>query len=351
MVTLISKGMRVEALEPHTLSEVTSAAYAVFKNRLLAEAWPDDAPWSVEKTVRRLRAKPSYVERPIWAVWHGDAIVAVGEMWIRHVEDNRHLADFNINVLPEMRRQGLARTLLARIVEVAASEKRSLLVAVTDSVVPAGEAFMDRLGARRATDGHVNQLDLGDLDRSLLRTWQDRVQERAVGFDLCFWEGACPETDLVSFAHLLEITLNDEPWDELEVEARNVGPERLREFEASLLRGGRELWTLAARHRQTGELVGYTTVDWEADEPETLQQGGTGVLPEFRNLGLGRWLKAAMLERVLYEKPRIKRIRTGNADSNAAMLTINQALGFKPYKANTFWQVGLDQVRAFFARK
>jgi GNAT superfamily N-acetyltransferase len=77
----------------------------------------------------------------------------------------------------------------------------------------------------------------------------------------------------------------------------------------------------------------------------------TAVYPEYRNKGLGRWLKAAMLDKVLKGRPQVKFVRTGNADSNAAMLKINNELGFRPYLANTLWQVEIDRVQEYLGPK
>ena len=56
-----------------------------------------------------------------------------------------------------------------------------------------------------------------------------------------------------------------------------------------------------------------------------------------------------MLREVRQEWPELRYVRTGNADSNAAMLKINYELGFKPYRSQTIWQVGLAQVQAYLA--
>ena len=45
--------------------------------------------------------------------------------------------------------------------------------------------------------------------------------------------------------------------------------------------------------------------------------------------------------------PEIKFVRTQNADSNAAMLRINNELGFKPYMTSILWQMDIEQAMEY----
>jgi GNAT superfamily N-acetyltransferase len=103
------------------------------------------------------------------------------------------------------------------------------------------------------------------------------------------------------------------------------------------------------RERDTGRFAGMTEVTWHPNRPEIINQGMTAVFPQDQGRGLGRWLKAAMLEKILRERPQARWVRTGNADSNAAMLKINRELGFVPYESHYVWQVETDQVEGYLA--
>ena len=137
---------------------------------------------------------------------------------------------------------------------------------------------------------------------------------------------------------------NTSPRDGLNLEDQHFTPERLRGIEQSMEIQGTQRWTMYVRERESGSLVGYSEMDFDPEQPHLIFQDATGVQPEFRGRGLGRWLKAAMLERLLHEKPEVKHVRTGNADSNGAMLKINTALGFKPHSAHVQWQVETEKV-------
>jgi GNAT superfamily N-acetyltransferase len=141
--------------------------------------------------------------------------------------------------------------------------------------------------------------------------------------------------------------MNQAPRGDLELEDFNFTPAQLREMEAAMQARGTVRWTMYSRERATGAFAGYTEVFWNPQRPEFVFQGNTGVFPEYRQRGLGRWLKAAMLAKVLRERPEVRFVRTNNADVNAPMLKINTELGFKPYLAETFWQVETERVQAY----
>ena len=326
------------------------AALNHFQNVLRAERLPDDPPMPLPEAMAMWRNIPALVDARHWVVWSADGarIVAHGECeWMR-TEDNRHLAFFYVQVLPSHRRHGLARGMLAPIVEAARADNRRLLETWTSGNVPAGEAFVRRLGAKLGAERHRNQLLIAAVNRDLMRAWIARGLERATAFELGLWVGSYPDADLAAIVALND-AMNDEPRDGMDMEDHHKGPEEIRQNERQMAETGTERWTMFVRERATGIVAGYSEVFWNPNRPQLLNQGATGVLPAYRNNGLARWLKAAMFEKVVRDRPQVTRIRTGNADSNAPMLKINFEMGFTHYISQAVWQVETEQVSAYLA--
>ena len=339
---------------PFDLRAASDEEYArlnAFKNVGRREVLPEDPPVPCDEDVALWQALPAFVEQTAWARWDRlhESILAFAEAHIHHTGDNPNLMEIKIEVLPEFRRQGTARGLLRLIAEHSRRHSRRLLVAECNDRVPAGAAFLTRIGATRGLQEALNQLRLEDLDRSLVRRWLGASRPLAQDFDLVLWTEAYPPERLTEFSAVLQVAANDEPRESLELEDRNFAPEIVRQWDEFQRAGTQQRWTLVAIERRSDRIAGLTELTWSPNRPAIVDQHFTGVLPEYRNRGLGRWLKAAMLEKILTDLPEVQLIRSGNAGSNAPMLKINRALGFRPHLGWSTWQVTLDSVDQYLA--
>lgn len=338
-------------IRPFDVAGASDQEYAALNrhfNRARAETLPDDPPTPLEETVARMRNIPPFVSLRPWAGWSADGgeMLASAFVTFLKTEENQHLAQFEIEVHPDYRRRGVGRALLRLALGAVRQEGRRLMITSTNGRVPAGAAFMERIGAERGLEEHTNQLALADLDAALLTRWQAEGRERAAGLALGFWDGPYPEDQIEAVAALNEV-MNTAPRGDLDMEDMHFTPEHLRQMEQAMTAAGSQRWTLHAAEEGAGRFAGFTEVWWNPNRPLVVSQGMTGVFPEYRGRGLARWMKAAMLDRVVRERPQAEFVRTGNADSNAAMLGINQALGFKPYLSHCVWQVEAEKVAAY----
>lgn len=341
-------GVWIERFDPATARLDAMRGYHALSNRIRAEWWPDDPPRSLPVLQTILSTVPPVWGVRWWVAWRRGSVVGGAELELAQLPENRHLAWCDVYVHPDHRRQGVGAALLGTLAEVARDDGRRLLTLGTATTAPDGEAFMRRLGAAPGLTQNINQLRISDLDPALLQAWQKRAPEDT--FRVGFWDGPYPEADLGDVVKMHE-AMNTAPRGSLDMEDFHWTPQLIRDQEAANRERGVERWTIYARHIPTGRIAGFTEVGWDRNEPGILHQWGTAVFPEFRNHGLGRWLKAAMLETVLARRPQVRFVRTGNANSNEPMLKINHELGFRLYNAVTLWQVPVDQVLAYAAAK
>ena len=105
--------------------------------------------------------------------------------------------------------------------------------------------------------------------------------------------------------------------------------EVVREKEETLARQGRTKYNTVALSA-TGEVVAYTDLATTVHEPGRAYQWGTLVHRAHRGHRLGVAVKVANLRLLQSERPDIVRLTTYNAEVNAHMIGVNEALGFRP---------------------
>ena len=345
-------GVTIEEVDLRALSDNQIAELNAYSNTLNAEAMPEDPPRPVELTAASVRNIPTFVVvREFWARDAAGALAATASAGWTETEDNRHLVESGLNVRSDLRRRGIGTALLRVVADATEEAGRTLLLGGTTTRVPAGEGFAQTLGAEAGLRQHINHLTLADVDRAMVDRWVAEGPGRAEGYSLEKIDGPYPEDMLEEIVEVHKI-MNTAPRDDLDMEDWVLTVEQMREFEKSMLATGSQRWSILVRHDESGTLIGNTETSWNPKgNPKIMWQMGTAVRPDHRGHALGKWMKAEMVARILDERAGVTEIRTGNADSNDAMLGINVALGFKPYFATIAWQLQLEKVRAYLGAK
>lgn len=336
----------IQPIDYHNASEDDYRALYHLAVAMRKERHPNDPPLGEAEYVGRLKSIPAVVDmRGIVAKMEDGAIVGEANAFVMPGADNPHLLQASIEVHPAHRRRGVGRRLLGWVAEEALRRDRTLTLLETFSTAPAGEAFARRIGASLGASSRTNQLAITDLDRGLVQRWLDLAP--MADFELHFVEGAYPDNLIGPMADLLNVVANDQPHEDLNIEDVHYGPELLRYLENMIFSTGGQRWTAVVTERNNDAFVGYSEITWHPDRRHIVQQQGTGVYPHYRGLGIGRWLKAAILHRLISERPEVQFIRTNNVSSNAPMIHINEALGFRTYYTGQIWQVETDALLAY----
>jgi mycothiol synthase len=336
-------GYRIEPVDLATADDRLLHEVNDLQNEIARENAPEEPATPFEVLARRARNRPHLFQIRDWiARTPGGELVARGFIARWEADTNQHLRNANIDVSPAHRRRGIARRLFRGIVEAAGSADDIVIELVASDRVPAGEAFLRRIGAHETLRTHVNQVRVTDLDRDLISRWATLDPS---GYRLVWIEGDVPD-ELMGNVIVAYDAMNTAPRGEA-MEDWHSTPEQIREFDRSRKAAGRLRRLLLAIDAATGETAGYTEMGYDPLVPHLLAQAGTAVIPAHRGRGIGKWLKATMLERVLREWPGATLVRTGNADANAPMLAINKRLGFRPTWASIVYEVKIADARRY----
>lgn len=270
-----------------------------------------------------------------WILRHGSEIVAAA---LTHfdVEENLFNGMGRVMVHPDYRGRGYARLLAEPVLEHLEKNGRTRLDTWVTVGNP-GEGLATELGLTAVLLERRSRLQLAELDTSLMRRWIDSASDRAAGYRLMAMKSPFPDEHLEQFCEMMTV-MNSAPLEDYEMEDEHLSPADWRNIESSVMSANNMINNLTAVHVASGDFVGYTQIKTQGLQPDLAWQWDTGVHPAHRNKGLGRWLKAAMIECVIEEYPQVERIDTENAGSNEPMLNINIEMGFRPVHEANAWQ-------------
>ena len=249
---------------------------------------------------------------------------------------SKHLLWARATVLPEFRRQGLARSWLARVADV--MDEVGATTCTTYVELEAGHGFMRSIGGRQVFSGAENRLDLARLDRGLLEEWS----QIDAGFRLELHEPRLPEALFDAFCPAYTAMGRGVPMEDMDHGEWITTPERIRDNYARLdVEGGAHHLLLAY---EGVEIVGVTEYLQRPYAPQLIHQELTATDPRVRGRGLGKQLKSVLLLHVLQLYPSLRWVVTENAGSNAPMLSINRRMGFRTHVAGHGYQLTREEL-------
>jgi len=334
--------IEIEQVDTTTAPEALLAELHDHYTLVDAEVRPDDPPMPFEARKRAWRHIVNHRDIRRWVLRDDGAIVAVAVV-LMDTEDDLNNGFARIHVLPEKRRRGLASLLAAPVLDALEDGKRGSVITDTFDNAP-WEAELERLGMKKSFQSRLSRLLVADVDWDLMGAWVARASERAADYDV-ERVGFPIEEELLSRWCDVRMVMNTAPREGLDFEDYVMTPRKWRDIEAKESAKGMSLAACVAVHKPTGEWVGLSEITFNEAQPEQAEQGDTGVHPDHRNMGLGRWLKATTIQGLVADHPEVERIDTDNAESNDAMLSINVEMGYREILQECAWQGDTKAIR------
>ena len=347
--------VEIVPFDPKTASPEAWARFHAYRRLRHRETDPGDPDWgdtTVEAWMRR--GHPHWESFRFSVLEPGRPEVQIGEVSCEASrpgapphEMNKHLIGVGVELLRPYRRKGMGRSMLRTVVEVAEAHDRSVVESWAEE--DEGKAAAKAIGARVVQTRYENRLSLDAVDWAMVGRWVAEGPVRSPSTALCWFRDRVPEDIIEEYSRAFTEVFNQQPFGESSFRGIVTTPEAFRDRAAMNADIG-GTWLGAYTQEPDGRISGLTEMFYVPDQPTFLGQGMTGVRNQDRGRGLGKWVKAAMLLRVRAELPQACVVRTGNATENAAMLSINNRLGFRPHKNPVIVEITVDALKEYLAR-
>lgn len=327
----------LQVFEPASATAAQWRAFHAFRRERAAEDYPGRPVAPDDAAERDLHtADPLWQTRSVVATVQ-DRVVGRLQLWWRREgsPDHEQYAGYLMSgggVLRDFRRRGIA-TALARRLLAFMQDQGSRIVSFRVPNPDTGAGFLARIGARETYRDVDNRLRLPDAPWPGIDRW-------AHAPDGMRWEvhaGRVPMARLRALAPAIDAMLADVPRGESDHPPIAFEADG---YEGVYLRmDARQGMHFLVVCHAGAQVAAVSEATWFGDAPEAANQLFTGVARAFRGQGLGLGVKSRMLQLLRAEARGAQSVQTNNSVDNAAMLRINEQLGFRPLRQSAVFQL------------
>jgi GNAT superfamily N-acetyltransferase len=318
--------------------------YAITRAAMMFER-PHAPMWSEHENTLGFREVDPGERATAHGLFDGDELVGTG-VHVAFLADNTEKAFVAVFVEPERRGRGIGSAMVQHLAELTRGQGRTTLLA--QSYYPEERRY-DHPYVRWAEKNgfHVGLIQIRrDLALPVpaadVQAWIDEAAEHHAGYRIDTYEGLPAAELLPSLVHAMNQLPVDAPQGDETWEPEGTTPETFEVKHRNNVEAGRLVYHTVAVHEASNEVVAYTTLTIFQGDEGLVRQWGTLVLRGHRGHRLGLAVKARALADLQHAHPERTRITTVNAETNAAMVGINERMGFEKIEMQGEFQRHLD---------
>jgi GNAT superfamily N-acetyltransferase len=337
---------RIIPFDVDTASRDTWAAFHAHRRDIAAELHPDDPVWSDAESEHEMRRASPLWENRRWLAFDGENLVGSCGAGFRragtpNAEEYAPFLNGWGSVVADARRKGIGTLLLRQVYGLMRDMDKSVLTMSADT--DAGHAFLTHIGAAAKHCMLESRTLFKDIDWPCLRTWEDAAGSLGLVFE-CY-AGRVPRETMVSLLPVLTALVADVPLGALETPPIRFEIESVDRWYEGMNRaeGAHHLVLL---REPGGAVAGMSEASWDSRSPKSVYQSFTAIARPWRGRGLARAIKAAILRQIRCSHPAVEEMRTFNAESNTAILSVNKRLGFSMRRRHVDYQITRKELDA-----
>ncbi len=334
--------IQIRKVENEELRTTLFLQYKAHATMMLHEAEPEMKPISDEMAMQWLDDKYEVSIRNY--AFEGEKIVGDAEIYLRKPDDpeyelNKGLGYIFGYVEPKYRNRGIGTSLAKKAF---LDIKDSCVHTISShSYSEEGNRFLQKFGVPSSVFSDM-RLELDGFDWNIVDGWL-KIAEKSennwkIELHTKITDQFIDDVSDLSFATAVEFKKmnNQETIDLREAEKKKWQDskeflEKFRQYRCFLVKDA------------NGVVIGFTEGGIDNENTYRFIQYVTAVDAGHRGSGIGKLLKALMLDHIRQNNPQVKMITTGNNDLNAPMLGINSRLGFKKHKTQISYKICVEE--------